>query len=332
MMPYRIFLRTAQFALIAITTLFPAWGQVASTGSVQGTVADQTGAMVAGAALTLRNVATGAVQAAESDASGTSRFTTVPVSRYTLEVKGRVQVVRESRIPSLRSIAVTLDVSLEIGQTAEQVSVSGVPRSVDTVTASEGNTVTGKQLNTLRLTNRLFTQMMLLEPGVSSSLDQTPGFGSNSSIGFSMNGVRSDANNIMIDGVRDLDTLWRQCILSHPTFLPSPSSALKTIRIRPSRALRGWADQPDLALGRQPVSRNAFEFFRNDQLNARNFFVSFVPENRYNDFGYDIGGPIKKNKLFFFWPEEWRRIIQSDGTTLAVVPTGRSWRRFHLTY
>lgn len=316
--------RTAHVVLLALTIFFPlcGWSQVASTGSVQGAVADQTGAMVPGASVTLRNVATGSTQAAQSDASGAFSFPIVPVGRYTLTAtKTGFKSYVHTEFPVYSASPVTLNISLAIGQTAEQVSVTGVPPAVDTVTASEGNTVTGKQLNELPLTNRLFTQLVLLEPGVSSSIDQTPGFGSNSSIGFSMNGVRSDANNIMIDGVRNLDTFGGNAFVTPNLF------AVSEFRIENSSysAVTGRSVGGQINLisrsGDNQFHGNAFEFFRNDQLNARNFFASSVPENRYNDFGYDVGGPIKKNKLFFFWSEEWRRIIQSAGTTLAIVPT-----------
>ena len=316
--------RTGRMVFLALTTLFPlcVWSQVANTGSVQGTVADQTGGMLPGATLTLRNVATGATEAAESDTSGTFRFPIVPVGRYTLAVtKTGFKSYLHDEFPVYAASPVTLTVSLAIGQTTEQVSVTGTPPSIDTVTASEGNTVTGQQLNELPLTNRLFTQLVLLEPGVSSSIDQTPGFGSNSSIGFSMNGVRSDANNIMIDGVRNLDTFGGNAFVTPNLF------SVSEFRIENNSysAVTGRSVGGQINLisrsGDNQFHGNAFEFFRNDQLNARNFFASSVPENRYNDFGYDLGGPIKRNKLFFFWSEEWRRIIQSAGTTLAIVPT-----------
>ncbi len=324
MAPNSINRRTADLVFAALALLFPfcGWSQVANTGSVQGTVTDQTGAMVPGAALSLRNVATGSTETALSDASGTFRFPIVPVGRYTLTAtKTGFKSYVHSEFPVYSASPVTLDVSLAIGETAEQVSVSGTPPAVDTVTASEGNTVTGKQLNELPLTNRLFTQLVLLEPGVSSSIDQTPGFGSNSSIAFSMNGVRSDANNIMIDGVRNLDTFGGNAFVTPNLFATSEFR----IENNSYSAVTGRSVGGQINLisrsGDNQFHGNAFEFFRNDQLNARNFFASSVPENRYNDFGYDLGGPIKRNKLFFFWSEEWRRIIQSAGTTLAIVPT-----------
>jgi len=296
--------------------------QVANTGSVQGTVADPTGALIPDASVTLNDVATGSAQAAATGASGAFSFPIVPVGRYTLTVsKPGFKSYVQSAFAVNAASPVSLTIALTIGETSEQVTVSEAPSAVNTVTASEGNTVTGTQLNALPLTNRLFTQLVLLEPGVSASLNQTPGFGSNSSVGFSMNGVRSDANNLMVDGVRNLDTFGGNAFVTPNLF------SVSEFRIENNSysAVTGRSVGGQINLisrsGDNQFHGNAFEFFRNDQLNARNFFANSVPENRYNDFGYDVGGPIKKNKLFFFWSEEWRRIIQSAGTTLAIVPT-----------
>lgn len=316
--------KLAMGAIAAGLSFFPlcSWSQVANTGSVQGTVADQSGAMVPSAAVKLIDEAAGSVQTTQTDNSGGFSLPIVAVGRYSLEVtKPGFKSYVHSAFPVNAASPVSLNVLLEIGQTSEQVTVSETPSAVNTVSADEGNTVTGKQLNELPLTNRLFTQLVLLEPGVSSSLNQTPGFGSNSSVGFSMNGVRSDANNLMVDGVRNVDTFGGNAFVTPNLF------AISEFRVEnndySAEAGRSVGGQINLISrsGDNQFHGNAFEFFRNDQLNARNFFASSVPENRYNDFGYDLGGPIKKNKLFFFWSEEWRRIIQSAGTTLATVPT-----------
>jgi outer membrane receptor protein involved in Fe transport len=210
---------------------------------------------------------------------------------------------------------------LAVGDTSEQVTVTDTPPTVNTVTASEGNTVTGRQLNELPLTNRLFTQLVLLEPGVAAPIDQTPGFGSNSAVEFNMNGVRSDENNLMIDGVRNLDTFGGNAFITPNLFAVSEFRIENNSYAAATGRSAGGQVNLISRAGTNQFHGNAFEFFRNDALNARNFFANSIPENRYNDFGYDVGGPIKKDKIFFFWSEEWRRIIQSGGTRLAIVPT-----------
>jgi outer membrane receptor protein involved in Fe transport len=293
-----------------------------STGSVQGTVTDQSGAIVVNAPVVLTNIDTGNSQNAVTNSTGAYSFPVVDVGHYTLAVtQTGFKAYKQSGLQVSAASPLTVNVALAVGQTTEEITVSEAPPPINTVTASEGNTVTGKQLNELPLTNRQFTQLVLLEPGVSSPQNQTPGYGSNSSVSFSLNGVRSDENNLMIDGVRDLDTFGGNAFVTPNLF------AISEFRIENNSysAVTGRSAGGQVNLisrsGTNAFHGNVFEFFRNDVMNARNFFAPSVPENRYNDFGYDVGGPIKKNKLFFFWSEEWRRIIQSNGTHLAVVPT-----------
>ncbi len=310
-----------RLCLVVLLAFGSAYAQT-STGSVQGTVTDQSGAVVPSAQVELTNRDTGATQHTQTSSNGSYSFPVVGVGDYKLSViQPGFKAYTQSSIHVEAASPLTVNVPLSIGQTSEQVTVSEAPPPINTVTANEGNTISGKQLNELPLTNRQFTQLVLLEPGVSSPQNQTPGYGSNSSVSFSLNGVRSDENNLMIDGVRNLDTFGGNAFVTPNLF------AVSEFRIENSSysAVTGRSAGGQVNLisrsGTNAFHGNAFEFFRNDAMNARNFFATSVPENRYNDFGYDVGGPIKKNKLFFFWSEEWRRIIQSNGTHLAVVPT-----------
>src|SRR2546430_7187655 len=131
-------------------------------------------------------------------------------------------------------------------------------------TAREGNTVTGKQLIELPLTSRLFTQLVNLEPGVASALDQNPGFGSNSEVLFSVNGVRNDGNNPMIDGVRNLDTFGGNAFVAPNLF------AVSEFRVENNSysAATGHSAGAQVNLisrnGTNQFHGNVFEFFRNN--------------------------------------------------------------------
>ena len=318
---YRTFLLVLLSGYLSLCC-FRVSAQVANTGSVQGAVMDQSGAFVPDATVLLANVATGATLTAQTDASGAFGFPVVAVGRYTLKVnKPGFKTFVQSEFGVNAASPVRFNVSLAVGDTSEQVTVTETPPTVNTVTASEGNTVTGRQLNELPLTNRLFTQLVLLETGVAAPIDQTPGFGSNSSVEFNMNGVRSDENNLMIDGVRNLDTFGGNAFITPNLFAVSEFRIENNSYAAATGRSAGGQVNLISRAGTNQFHGNAFEFFRNDALNARNFFANSIPENRYNDFGYDVGGPIKKDKIFFFWSEEWRRIIQSGGTRLAIVPT-----------
>ncbi len=328
--------------VLLLSFAFLPWAraQVKSTGAVYGTVTDTSGAVIPGAKVTLKNTGTGASLSMATDAAGYLNFPVVPVGQYELTVTNtgfKTQVLSGISVSALENVR--LDVVLSVGQVTEEVTVTAAPPAVNTVTADEGNTVSGNQLHNLPLSSRLFTQLIFLQPGVVGSNPTSPtgggGFGSNSVANFNLNGVRSDANNLEIDGIRNLDTFGGNAFVS-PNL-----NAIAEFRIDNNSysAATGRVGGGQINLisrsGTNSFHGNVFEYFRNDKLNARNFFAlnqvdpstgqeipgSARPKNRYNDFGYNVGGPIKKDRLFFYWSEEWRRIIQSTGTHTGVTPT-----------
>jgi hypothetical protein len=305
-------------ALLAATVR----AQVANTGSVLGTVTDSTSAIVPGVSITLRNPESNLTYKTVTDEAGEFRFPTVSPGSYELTAAspGFKKMVHAAFAVHAAEPA-NVNVILQVGTVSEQVTVTGAPPVVNTVTANEGNTITGQQVNSLPLTNRVFTQLMSLEPGVSMPVVVDPGFGSNSSINFSVNGVRDDENNLLIDGVRNADTFGGNAFITPNLF------AVSEVRIEnndyTATAGRSAGAQVNLITrsGTNKFHGDGFEFFRNNRLNAENLFSTSSPEDRHNDFGYDIGGPIKKDRLFFFWSEEWRRIVVNSGPVITVAPT-----------
>jgi hypothetical protein len=310
----------ALLAFLLFAASMPA--QVSNVGSVQGTVTDASGGMIAEAMLVLQNVETGNRLSAKTESSGEYTFLIVPVGRYELTVTKqgfKKQVHSEFEVHAAEHLRI--NEVLSVGSVAEEVVVTAAPPVVNTVTASEGNTVTGDQINALPLTNRVFTQLVGLEPGVQAPIQEDPGFGSNSSVAFSVNGVRDDENNLLIDGIRNVDTFGGNAFVTPNLF------AISEFRVESSdysaKAGRSAGGQVNLIsrAGTNQFHGNAFEFFRNDVMNAMDALSTLKPENRWNDFGYDVGGPIKKDRLFFFWSEEWRRIIQASGPNITYTPT-----------
>ena len=206
---------------------------------------------------------------------------------------------------------------------------------VATENSDLGNTVSGTQTQQLPLSTRQFIQMLTLEPGVSSDIVSEPGFASLSMASVSVNGMRENQNNYLIDGVNNID------VYNGNNMVTPNLDALAEFRVERASysADTGRSAGATVNLitrsGTNQLHGSAFEFLRNDKLDARNFFAynesdpttgaempgTARPENRYNNFGYTFGGPLKKDKLFFFWSQEFRRIIQSGGTALTYVPT-----------
>ena len=275
-----------------------------------------------GVSVTLRNTENNLTYETQADQSGEFRFLTVPAGQYELIAKkaGFAKIVHSVFAVHAAEPA-RVDFALKVGNVTEELTVSGAPPVVNTVTANEGNTITGQQVNSLPLTNRVFTQLMSLEPGVSMPVVVDPGFGSNSSVNFSVNGVRDDENNLLIDGVRNADTFGGNAFVTPNLF------AVSEVRIEnndyTATAGRSAGAQVNLVTrsGTNQFHGDAFEFFRNNAFNAENLFSTSSPEDRHNDFGYDVGGPIKKDRLFFFWSEQWRRIVVNSGPVITVTPT-----------
>jgi len=316
-------LRSLLLSVLTFLSISAALAQSANNGSVLGVVADTTGAAISGASISLRNTQNGNVLTATTNSEGNYGFQVVPAGEYDLTTsKDGFKQNTHAAFAVHASEHVRIDVALSVGAITETVTVSATPPVVDTITANEGNTVTGEQVNTLPLTNRVFTQLVNLEPGVSAPLYQSPGFGSNSGVSFAVNGVRPDENNLLVDGIRNVDTFGGNAFVSPNLYAISEFRVESNDYSATSGRSAGAAVNLITRAGTNRFHGDAFEFFRNDKLNAPFRESGGVkPENRYNDFGYDLGGPIKKDKLFFFWSQEWRRIIQSGGTHPLTTPT-----------
>lgn len=196
--------------------------QIGNTGTVLGTVMDPSGAVVPGVSVMLRDTENNLTYETVTGQSGEFRFLTVPAGAYELTAEKRgFTKVRHSVFAVHAAEPARVDVVLKVGAASEQVTVTGAPPVVNTVTANEGNTITGQQINSLPLTNRVFTQLMSLEPAVSMPVVVDPGFGSNSSVNFSVNGVRDDENNLLIDGVRNVDTFGGNAFVTPNLFAVS---------------------------------------------------------------------------------------------------------------
>jgi hypothetical protein len=312
-----------------------AWAQQ-STGTITGVVYDSSGDLIPGAKITVKNLNTNFTWNGATTSAGEYQVSFLPVGTYeiTAQAKGFTKTVRTGITLSASETA-RVDLTLKVGQVTQEVTVSANATPVATETAEVGNTVSGTQTRELPLSTRQFIQMLTLEPGVSSDIVSEPGFASLSMAAVSVNGMRENQNNYLIDGANNID------VYNGNNSVTPNLEALAEFRVQRSSfsADTGRSAGATINLitrsGTNQFHGSVFEFLRNDKLNARNFFAydetnpttgatmpgTARPENRYNNFGYVFGGPIKKDKVFFFWSQEFRRIIQSGGTTLTYVPT-----------
>ena len=293
-----------------------------NTGTFLGTVTDASQAAVSG--VTVRIVRTDQPLQREviTGEDGTFLAPQLPAGVYRVEFDktGFQRLVRPD-ISLSAGQSLRVDGMLKVGAVTETVEVDAKVAQVDTATANVGNTIYGTQVQELALNTRSFTQLMTLQPGVNSSQAQQPGFGSNTSVPFSFNGGQTSSNNWTLDGGRNIDT-YNGNNLSIVNL-----DAIAEVRIERNAYSAEYGRNSGAQVnvitksGSNDFHGTLFEFFRNDKLDARNFFAASRPKNRYNNFGGTVGGPIVKNKVFFFLSNEYRRIYQNTGVRTGIVPT-----------
>ena len=310
------------FAVLALAAI-----GFAQTGSIQGTVTDKSGAIVQGADVTVTNLDTNIAHATKSSASGAYSVTNLPVGRYGIEIKkAGFKAFRVEQAQLTVDQVMAANAQLEPGAVTEEVQVNGSELPpVDLDTAQVSNLVDSRQMQDLPLITRDPYSLVLLSPGTS----QTNAMG-----GFSVNGGRDRNNNFLLDGVDNNDTS-----------VPGIPDGLISANPDSTEEFRVITDNFNPEYGRNTGAiidvvtksgTNTFhgvarEFGRwNGFGGARDWFNPRVdplsgaisPMNPYvrNQFGFNIGGPIVKNKTFFFFDEEFQR-YRTTLTSSAVVPT-----------
>jgi hypothetical protein len=308
------------------------------TGNIAGSVTDASGAVVPNAKVTVTETARGIVlRDLQTNQAGLYSATLLPVGTYSVTVEaGGFKKAKRDGIELDANAKYTADFHLEVGAITEEVSVEAGPAQVELQTAQISGLISGTQVRELALNNRHFAQLVALQPGVSSNLsDQiyvgtTNPSGGNNIVGLAVNGARQSQNNWTVDGADNVDRGSNITIQQYPSI-----DAIEEIKIvrSPYSAESGRAGGGQISVvtksGTNELHGSAYEFLRNDKLNANNFFNNLNsvkrPALRYNNFGYTAGGPVYipgvydgRNKTFFFFSEEFRRVINYNASNVQV--------------
>ena len=293
-------------------------------GRILGRVADQSGATLPGVKVTLTNEATGVTSDSMTDSSGDYGFPQVPIGTYTLsfDLTGFKTNVRKGIQVELNQV-VTFNSTLEIGQTKEVVEVTSEAPLVDTTSTQLGAIVNNKSVNELPLNQRDAYQFLQLQPGVQSQLGSSGGtfYGSDAAGSVSVNGGRGRANNFNVNGGDANDQFVNAAVIQ-----PSPD-AIAEFRVitntfdaeygRNSGAVVNVVTQS----GTNGLHGDVYEYFRNKVLNAQGYFNTVKPQFNQNQFGGTLGGPIIKDRTFFFGSYEGRRVRQGQSSEIVQLPT-----------
>jgi hypothetical protein len=308
---------------LAILTAVPFAGAQSTGGRIRGTVSDPSGAAVAGAKVTLINEATNVTRDADAGGNGEYLFIEVPVGTYEIDVtqEGFKKYVRKGISLNLNE-AVSVDILLQLGTSAETVEVTGAPPVVDTSSTQLGAVVNERSSTQLPLNQRDVYQLLQLQPGVQSQLGNDTFYGSDKPGVVTVNGGRGRSNNYSVNG-GDGNDLFANL----PAVEPSPDS-IEEFRVISNSFDAEYGRNSGAVVnvvtksGTNSFHGSFYEFLRNDVLNAHPFTFTPAPKPAFkqNQFGGTLGGPIKKDKTFFFASYEGRRIVQGIVSQPVTVP------------
>jgi hypothetical protein len=310
------------------------------TGSISGTVKDSSGAVVPKATVTITNTDQNVVaRTVTTDENGSYSAPLLPLGHYSISAEAsQFKTSTVSGIELHVNDKLTVDVTLQVGSTSQTVTVEAAPVQVDLQTATAAGLISGTQIRELALNTRNYEQLVNLMPGVTYGAgDQmyiglaNPS-GETNVVSFSINGQRNSSNSWTLDGADNVDRGSNLTLLDYPSV--DAIAEFKVLRGQYSAdSGRAGAGQINVVTksGTNAFHGDAYEFFRNDKLAANNFFFNKGgtprPPLRYNDFGYTVGGPVfipnhyntAKNKTFFFFSQEFRRVITYGGVTATVA-------------
>ena len=324
-------------AAILLASCAIAWGAV--TGRIAGTITDQTGAGIPGAMVTLTNTAQGLQTKTTTDAKGDYSLPSLPVGTYDIlfEAPG-FRSEKRTGLAIDANAAVEQNMALQLAQRIEGVTVtdtvSDVNVHVETASTQLGEVVSGRQMTTVALNGRSFTDLLALQPGIVPSTTQQPDSivmagvtvaiapsGVLNAGNQSISGQREDANGFMVNG-SDVKELMNGGTLVVPNL-----DSIAEFRILTNNFDAEYGNYSGGVInvvtksGGNELHGSGFEFLRNTALDARNFFSPERSFYRQNQFGGTAGGPIRKNKLFVFGDYQGTRTSQGIDTGLIPVPS-----------
>jgi hypothetical protein len=290
-------------------------------------VSDPSGAVIPKAEVTITNEQNGSKRAVTTNDAGVYNTVNLDPGTYTVSAKAAGFKTTDKRGIDLHvADQKVVQLVLEVGATTEEVTVTGGATLVQTQSGEVSNVIGTKQIEELPLNGRSFVQLTLLVPGAAASDTENPRFtGLLGGVDISMSGSAANANAWLVDGVDNVDHGSGRTILVYPSVDSIEEFKVQRNSYGADIPASGVA-QINLVTkgGTNTFHGSVYEFFRNDKLDANNFFLNQAGkpkgELRSNNWGYTFGGPIKKDKLFFFWSQEWRREVRGV-TRLSSVPT-----------
>ncbi len=334
--------RSGRHYKFVVTAVFCAVGMFGQTsGTITGTVTDASKAVIAGVQVMAHGKTVDVQRTVTTNGSGEYAFPFLPPGDYEIEFRrdGFTTVLEKATLGVTERIAV--NATLQPSTVNEKIEVSAAGDALQTETSALGRVVDDRAIQQLPLSSRNFTQLLTLSAGTSSALNDATALGRGTQTSVSTGGARTTSNAIQIDGVDAVnihtDSASDNGVGSNGIFVPSPE-AIQEFKVQTSLfdAQSGRSGGANVALvtksGTDQLHGGAFEVFRNTVLNANDFFFNTTgtvrPVLNQNQYGGTLGGPVKRNKTFFFLSYEGTRQVNgySGSTALALpqIPQNRS--------
>ena len=325
-------LKCASIGFLVCLLSLPALEQSASTGAIAGAVSDPSSGRIAGATVAATNLATGQARTVTTDASGAYKLSLLPPGNYS--VRFSANGFKTAETPSITvnvTEIYTLNQSLEVGATTQSVTVSETAVTVQTENATVGGLVSGQTVTELPLSTRNYTQVIDLSPGVVANVATATAVG-NGTMDINVNGSGSNQNTYMMDGVITTNYGSGGAAQSGSYAgipIPNPDS-IQEFKVQTSQYDAAYGQNPGANVnvvtksGTNSYHGAIWEFNRNNFFNANDFFYkrseageglpNKPPEVKQNQYGGTIGGPIKKDKIFFFGSYQGMRQLNGIGS------------------
>ena len=294
-------------------------------GRISGTVKDSNGSAVPNANVTITDAATNLVRTVTTDEDGFYTATNLPVGTYTILVsRDGFKRAQQAGVVLAADARLTQDMTLEVGQLTETVQISsGVGETVNTTSGEVARVVDQRQVQNLALNGRNYMQLVTLIPGaVILDEDQLALTTSLSISQAAVNGNRPNYNSLSVDGGFNMDSGSNNSQVNNVGI-----DFVQEVKIQTSNFSAEYGRNAGAAInivtrgGGNSYHGSAFEFLRNDKLDARLFFSPVKAKLRFNNFGWNFNGPIKKDKLFFFVGQEYKRIRLDSAPVKRSLPT-----------
>jgi hypothetical protein len=322
----QLLIKTALPVVVLLTLIssacLPAQAQTV-TGNLSGSVVDALGAVVPGASVTVRNTSNGNVRSVKTNNAGTYAVPALPAADYQVktEAAGFAESLRDLTLALGQDLV--LNMTLTVASAEAHVLIESGAGTLQQESAELSGVIGRKQILELPLNGRSYGQLALLEPGVVSTTNRSGGVARK--LGININGAGSRSNNFLLDGTSAVDAYNVGVGNAVGNFLGVDAVQEFRVLTNAYSAQYGGASGGVISIitksGTNEFHGTGFEFLRNDNLDARNFFdPSQKPEFKRNQFGFAVGGPIVKDRTFFFGTGEWLR-ERLGQTIITTVPS-----------